>query len=210
MNKQLLIEYIAPLDAKLTLSEGINVNSGVVKVKGKIQEAGNRDKINGNGRFYPRDVLEEALNRYNIEKISKRLALSELDHPDREIVELKNVAALLTKIWWEGDGVYGELELLNTPPGKIAQELVKQNIPLGISSRALGEVKTVNEVVEVQPGLDITAFDLVSIPSTPNAFLKPLQEGLSHQYQSSKYLTVNSIITDILCQKSTFCECQLK
>ncbi len=44
----------------------------------------------------------------------------------------------------------GNLELLNTPSGKIAMELVSAGIPLGISSRGMGSVKQLGETVEVQ------------------------------------------------------------
>jgi len=39
----------------------------------------------------------------------------------------------------------GELELLNTPSGKIAQELILAGIPLGISSRGMGSVRQLCE-----------------------------------------------------------------
>jgi len=116
-----------------------------------------------------------------------------------DIINLKNVSHIINNIVWKGDEVWGTIELLNTPSGKIAQEIVLAGIPLGISSRAMGSVKTLGETVEVQDDLSLLCWDLVSTPSTPKAYMN-LSEGLNNN-QFHKYSIVNSIITDILCQK---------
>lgn len=92
---------------------------------------------------------------------------------DEPVIALSNTSHRITKLWWEGDDVLGEVQLLNTPKGKIAQELVLQGIPLGISSRAIGSVSK-NEAKgadEVQDDLQMICFDLVGTPSTEGAFL---------------------------------------
>jgi hypothetical protein len=98
----------------------------------------------------------------------------------------------------------GELELLNTPSGKIAQEIISAGIPLGISSRGMGSVKQIGETVEVQDYFELLCFDLVSVPSTPNAYMK-LAEGKQHV--DKDYSKINNLITDIICNPTGVCAC---
>ena len=91
------------------------------------------DSRNFNGRIYPKNILEREMKNYEI-LIKERRALGQLDHPEASIVELSDVSHLITEIHWQGNEVYGTLELLNTPKGKIAQELVNSGVKVGISS----------------------------------------------------------------------------
>ena len=75
-------------------------------------------------------------------------------------------------MWWEGESVMGKIEVLNTPSGKILKELVKAGCKLGISSRGLGSTNDKNGVTEVQDDFQLICFDMVSEPSTPNAYLE--------------------------------------
>lgn len=204
--KQLLIDIIPALVSPLILMEGKS-DTGRTRLKGKLQEA---DVLNGNKRVYPREVLQEKVNQYVKNFVSNRTSMGELDHPDTSIVNLGNVSHVITKIWWEGNDVMGELEILNTPSGRIAEELVRAGIPLGISSRGLGSVKQIGESVEVQDDLEFVAWDFVSTPSTPNSYMKPahLHEGLQSANYTSKYTKANSLITEILCSRG-FCSCEL-
>ena len=63
----------------------------------------------------------------------------------------------------------------------ILKELFKSGIRLGISSRGMGSVESVNEsgAQEVQDDFELIAFDFVSNPSTHGAFMNPvsLSEG---------------------------------
>jgi hypothetical protein len=129
--------------------------------------------------------------------------MGELDHPESSIVNLNNVSHNITKVWWEGNNVMGELVLLNTPAGKIAQELISAGIPLGISSRGMGSVRQIGETVEVQDDFELLCWDLVSVPSTPEAYMT-LSE--SKQHQSLKdYSKVNSLLTEIICNNTGIC-----
>ncbi len=197
--KQLLIETIP-----FVLTEIINesVNGGRIRVRGKIQEA---EVENGNGRKYPKHILEREFNKYNEGPVKNRTALGELDHPDSSIINLNNVSHLITKIWWEGNNVMAEIELLNTPSGRIAQEIVSNKIPLGISTRGMGSVKQVNEnTVEVQDDFDLLCADLVSTPSTPNAYLKIISEGKDNK-KNNKYDKINQLVTEIICNSTGIC-----
>jgi hypothetical protein len=198
--KKLLIDHIPFQVAKLTLSESKGVPNGRMRIKGKLQES---DVKNGNGRVYPREVLEREAKKYAEGPIADNTALGELDHPESSIVNLNNVSHNIKRIWWEGNDLMGELELLNTPSGKIAQEIISAGIPLGISSRGMGSVQQIGETVEVQDDFELLCWDLVSVPSTPNAYMK-LSEGKQIQINKD-YSKVNSLITEIICNVTGVC-----
>jgi len=205
MEKQLLIDHTSFQIAKLTLTEGKSSNGRMI-LEGKLQEA---EVKNGNGRRYPRETLEREVQKYINGPIKNNNAMGELDHPEASIINLSNVAHNIKKVWWNGNDLMGRLELLNTPSGKIAMELVSAGIPLGISSRGMGSVKQLGETVEVQDDYELLCWDLVSVPSTPDAYMQPvgklgtMNEG--KQYITKDYSKINSLITEIICSQTGVC-----
>ena len=205
MERQLLVDYIPFHVAKLSLVESKeNPSDKHMRVKGKLQEA---DVKNGNGRVYPLEILKKQVDEYIKGPVSSKTATGELDHPESSVINLNNVSHLITKVWWEGNDVMGELLLLNTPSGKIAQEIVSAGIPLGISSRGMGSVKQIGESVEVQDDFELLTWDLVSVPSTPNAYMKPvgLNENMQYNISPNNYQKINQLITDIICIQTGIC-----
>jgi hypothetical protein len=198
--KTLLVDHTPFHIAKLSLTEGKTMPDGRMRIRGKLQEA---EVKNGNGRVYPKDVLLKQIEKYVGGPIADKTAMGELDHPESSIVNLNNVSHNITKVWWEGNNVMGELMLLNTPSGKIAQELISAGIPLGISSRGMGSVRQIGETVEVQDDFELLCWDLVSVPSTPNAYMT-LSESKQHQ-SLNDYTKVNNLITEIICSNTGVC-----
>ena len=200
MSKSLLIDHTPFQSAKLTLVEGKGAKAGLTTLVGKLQEA---EQKNGNGRVYPREVLEREVQKYNEGPIKTRTALGELDHPEASVVNLANTSHVITEVWWKGNDLMGRLELLPTPSGNIAKALVLSGIPLGISSRGMGSVKQLGETVEVQDDFELLCWDLVSVPSTPQAYM---QLAESKQFASIKnYSKVNELITEIICSQTGVC-----
>ena len=198
--KQLLVDHTPFHVAKLTLSEGKEGTGTRMRIKGKLQEA---EVKNGNGRVYPPEVLKRQVEIYANGPVKSNTAMGELDHPESTIVNLNNVSHVINKVWWEGNDVMGMLTLLNTPSGKIAQEIILAGIPLGISSRGMGSVKQIGETVEVQDDFELLCWDLVSVPSTPGAYMS-LSEGKQRQ-EGKDYSKVNSLITEIICTTTGAC-----
>jgi hypothetical protein len=168
MTKQLLIE-VQLFEAKVQEDK-----DGLFLVKGILQRAG---APNQNKRRYPKEILLRETEKYG-QLIRERRALGELDHPETPVVSLKNVSHNIREIYWEGDDVWGIVEILSTPFGNILKELLKNNIRLGISSRGLGSVKELNDgTVVVQPDFELVSWDFVSNPSTHGAFMAPMNES---------------------------------
>lgn len=125
--------------------------------------------------------------------------MGELDHPDSQVVNLANVSHNVLDLWWQGNDLMGKIEILGTPSGNIAKELLKAGIRLGISSRGMGSVKELGEgKVEVQDDFEIVCWDLVSNPSTQGAFMNPSLNESVQSTTNNKYTRINSLISDII------------
>lgn len=147
----------------------VEENNGkkVFKLKGVIQRA---ESTNQNGRVYPKNILEREIENY-MKLVRERKAMGELDHADDPVVNLKNVSHLMTNIWFEGNDVYGEVEVLPTPSGNILRSLIEADVTVGISSRALGSVLNESGNDVVQDDLHFICWDFVSDPSTHGAYM---------------------------------------
>jgi len=199
--KKLLVDYL-PFEVEPDqINESMKENNGKLVVRGVLQRA---ESKNQNGRVYPKDILVREAKKYTDEFINERRAMGELDHPESSVVNLQNVSHNVKKMHFEGDNLMGEVEVLGTPSGNILKELFKSGIKLGISSRGMGSVETVNEngkeAQEVQPDFELIAFDFVSNPSTHGAFMYPVNESVdkTEDRTCDKYCKVESIINDIM------------
>lgn len=199
--KPLLVNTI-PFDISPNiLTESITAD-GKVQLSGVLQRTKQK---NQNGRVYPDHVLKREVDKYQ-QLIVERRALGELDHSADSVINLKNVSHNVVECHFDGTDVIGTIELLTTPCGNIARELIRNGIKLGISSRGLGSVRRISEgTVEVQDDFELVCFDLVSNPSTRGAFMLPLTEsvlteGLTTLQPSEfdKYMKIENLIRDIL------------
>ena len=207
MSKVLLTDYTIFEVSPQMITESEQQHSGRVIVNGVLQRANAK---NQNGRVYPKAILEREVAEYARIQIAENRALGELDHPESSVVNLQNVSHNVRKVWWQGDDVMGEVEVLGTPSGNILKELLKAGIKLGISSRGLGSVKEVNEdtgTVAVQDDFELVCWDFVSNPSTHGAFMKPVNESVIANNVVNKYDTINNIMNQMLCDLT--CKCSL-
>lgn len=163
------------------LSEG--KSSKTMRVRGIFSEA---DRKNGNGRIYARNLLVREAQKLQ-PMISERRLCGELDHPSDEVVHLANVSHIITGLTMEGNKLIGEAEFLDTPSGRILQELCKAGVRIGISSRATGSVEfdMKEDAYRVQDNLKMITWDMVADPSCQTAFPelvehKSLMENRSH------------------------------
>jgi len=182
------------------IKESRDKNNGKVVMKGILQKA---DTLNQNGRIYPMAVLEHEIRNYQ-KFIAENRALGELDHPDSSVVNLKNVSHVIKEAYLERGVVYGSVELLDTPSGKILQSLVESGVKLGISSRGVGSVKKQGDYHIVQDDFQLICWDYVSEPSTPGAFMLPEGRTInSNELRTifNKSDRIDRIINDILVTK---------
>lgn len=105
--------------------------------------------------------------------------LGELDHPEgRFDISLKEASHIITDLWYDMNEhcVMGALRILDTPNGKIAQELIEQGYPIFVSSRAAGDVNEKTREVEIA---QIFTYDIVCTPGFAEARLERVNESLS-------------------------------
>lgn len=206
--KELLIDVISFEITPQILKEAED-RHGRFLVNGVLQRANAK---NQNGRVYPKNILEREVEKYKGREIKENRAYGELDHPESSVVELKNTSHIVRDVWWNGDDVVGAVEILNTPAGKILQELVKAGCTVGISSRGMGSVSQIKEdgTVAVESDFELICWDFVSNPSTHGAFMRPANEGVIKegvQKKQTNYNKVNTLMREIICEVGGYCEC---
>ena len=194
MNKVLLREYYELCEGGicqdfLTEAEKKQVNEhGAVFLTGVIQAA---DMKNGNGRIYPQKILEREMKNYQ-KIIGENRALGELDHPEDSVVNLRNVSHMVTDCWWDGNKVMGKVKALDTPSGNILKSLAQSGVSLGISSRGMGSVTENQDGTIVEDDFQLICFDIVSEPSTTNAYLT-LSENQQRELRNKAWTKADRI-----------------
>jgi len=195
-DKRILTEWLPFEYTPLLVEQSRTENSGKIIMKGILQKA---NTLNQNGRIYPLPILTREIQNYQ-KFIRENRALGECDHPAASVVELKNASHIIRSARMDSGVVYGSVELLNTPSGKILQSLVESGVTLGISSRGVGSTRKQGEHDVVQEDFQLICFDFVSEPSTPGAFMmregKIMEADLKRVFNRSD--RVNRIFNDIL------------
>ena len=207
MSKQILIETRQFKPNPVTITEVSGDLGGNIMVEGVLATV---EVKNGNGRYYKKDLWERELDNFQ-KKINQKSTetCGELDHPDSQIINLKNASHAIRSLRWDGDEIIGTVEIFCDPgdkgtnSGRIAGALVRNGLMIGISSRGMGSLKQVGEIMEVQDDFELLTWDLVSNPSNPDSWMlnSSLNEGKSSPF--NPYQKVDSIVTEILCANGT-------
>ena len=186
-NQQFINEINKLESGKLTIVEPLIVY--VVLQKHSI--------LNRNGRVYPEVILKKQNELYQ-EAIRERRAVGELDHPESSIIAGDRISHNIVQTWWEGHTLMGKMEILMSPgyiksgiesnKGDAVANLLRHRIKIGVSSRGVGSlVEGKNGEQIVQDDFEIICWDVVTAPSTPDAWIfksheeaKPYVENITH------------------------------
>lgn len=148
------------------------------------------EAVNRNKRMYKEESMRREVNRYTEEYVTKNRAFGELGHPDTPSINLDRVSHLIVGLRQEGNKWIGKAKILETPMGNIARSLIEGGAQLGVSSRGMGSLKTVNGINVVQDDFYLaTAADIVADPSAPGAFVQGIMEG-------KEWMLVNGVWTE--------------
>ena len=146
--------------------------------------------VNRNGRKYLKETMAKEVQRYTEQYINKNRAFGELGHPDTPSINLDRVSHLVVGLRQEGNDWIGKAKILDTPMGTIVKNLIEGGAQIGVSSRGMGSLKSVNGVNIVQDDFHLaTAADIVADPSAPNAFVQGIMEG-------KEWMLVNGVWTE--------------
>lgn len=137
--------------------------------------------LNRNGRIYPEAILKKQNELYQ-KAIRERSAVGELDHPESSIIAGDRISHNIIETWWEGHTLMGKMEILMTPgfinygivstKGDEVANLLRNRIKIGVSSRGVGSlVEGRNGEQIVQEDFEIICWDVVTAPSTPDAWI---------------------------------------
>lgn len=146
------------------------------------------DVTNRNGRVYPQNVMEAAVNKFQQDYIRANRAMGELGHPPNPQVNLDRVSHVIKSLDFDKakkGAVIGKAHIIDTPMGKIAKSLIDAGVKLGVSSRGLGSIKTINGVNYVQEDFTLNTVDIVSDPSGPGCFVSGIMENAEWVQNSS-------------------------
>ena len=149
--------------------------------------------VNRNKRMYQEGVMDREVGRYMKEYVEKNRAYGELGHPDTPSINLDRVSHLIVDLRKEGTNYIGKAKILETPMGMIARGLLDGGANLGVSSRAMGSLKTNNEGVQVVQDdfMLSTAADIVADPSAPDAFVRGIMESKDWVFVDGKFVEQN-------------------
>lgn len=176
-----------------------------LKIRGVFQRA---DAKNQNGRVYPYRVLDKAIREATESLVSKNM-FGELDHPSDQspTVSLKNVSHVVTNLKFAGNDVIGEAVVFDdpgpsgTPAGRLLGALIRNNCTVGISSRGYGSVAK-NYEGDVVEEYKLVTFDCVHDPSTHNAYIQAVNEGIDYKSEVKKAIRRKEAIDFLLSEFS--------
>lgn len=160
------------------------------------------DVKNANGRIYPERLLKKQVELYQ-EKIDERRALGELNHPAESTIDLDRIAMNIVELHWEGRTLVGKLEIntsygfrkygVVTTRGDQMANLLINGFKIGVSSRGVGSVERKLGQNIVGDDFELICWDVVSDPSTPNAYIGKQEELMQYIESDNTFNNKSSI-----------------
>jgi hypothetical protein len=184
MSKTFLKEYLSPSVSR-TITESEDTKDGKhLYMKGLFIQG---DVRNANERVYPSREIANAVNTLNEAIKEHGGVLGEVDHPDDLKINLDRVSHTIVEMAMDGANGFGKLKILPTPMGQLIKTMLESGVRLGVSSRGSGNV---NESDGKVSDFEIITVDIVAQPSAPNAYPKPIYEGVMNMKYGHKALTI--------------------
>jgi len=117
-------------------------------------------KMNRNGRIYTREVAERMCGQF------KEPMLGEIGHPDSSSVMMSNASHAIRKVFIDGNDLWAEYSVLDTPCGRLLYDLFQQQGEDAFALRPSGRGTVINGHIE--DGYELITFNF--IPVSEDAF----------------------------------------
>lgn len=164
------------------------------------------DIKNANGRIYPENVLKRQVEAYQ-QKIAEHRAYGELNHPAESTIDLGRISHNIIELHWEGHTLVGKMELnisqgfvnegIVSTMGDMAANLLLNGYKIGVSSRGVGSVENKLGTYVVGDDFELICWDIVSDPSTNNAYITMNgHEGLESWVESKEMNSKKNVINE--------------
>jgi hypothetical protein len=106
----------------------------------------NINELNQNNRMYEKAVWDKVLEDDKVnEKIQGRTLLGEAEHPAEETRTRldRSISHIVNRMWVDEsqNKVFAEMDVVNTPAGRIINTLLEAGSKVGVSTRAEGELE---------------------------------------------------------------------
>lgn len=116
------------------------------------------------------------------------------NHPEDSSINLSRIGMNIIELHWEGHTLVGKIEIpvtegfrklgiVSTTADEVAN-LLLNNLKIGVSSRGVGSVEQRYGKYMVGDDYELICWDVVSDPSTPNAWISTNEEGLQQYIES--------------------------
>ena len=144
--------------------------------------------VTQNGTYYSTNWYYKTIENNKVfqDKLIKKRVLGETDHPENPDGHINNISHTVIKIWLDGNDVWGEIEIFNTPSGNILWTLLKAGVILGISSRGIGDESFESGVKKIkEDNFEMIGWDFVTNASAIGAEFKGFTEDKKREFTES-------------------------
>lgn len=137
---------------------------------GVFQQA---EKKNKNGRFYPKKLLSEQIQRLQ-PKIDRKALFGQLGHPTDPTGNPSRISHRIDELRWSGNDLYGRALVLDTAAGRDLKAIISAGSQIMISSRGVGSFDP--DTGAVEEDFRLLSFDVVETGSVSDAFVSGVFE----------------------------------
>eukprot|EP00892_Ulva_mutabilis_P006160 jgi/Ulvmu1/3916/UM018_0139.1 len=184
-------DELDPALVRQLYKQSLKANDGRLIVHGLFARA---NSVNNNMRLYPKKVLVREVRKYVRDQISSKCALGELDHPSYcaptfKHLNLVNLSHQVLSVRWKGNSLWGFIEVLDTPSGRLVRHLYERGCKLGVSSRGWASLREIpgKPYKCIMDNFELITFDFVTEPSTRGAWLLPYAGRFSAAVPEQRY-----------------------
>ncbi len=177
MRRDKTVAYLiseAATESKPEILKPVNSLVDSVRINAILQDL---DVWNRNQRNYPKKVMEPGLNDPRIVELVKNKSwVGEAGHPINPTpvrqmsIDNTNISHRVNNWCFDRNIVKGEVETLMTPQGISMRDLIRQELNVAFSLRAMGKVQQTSRGALVVGPVRVLCYDWVFIPSHKDAY----------------------------------------